>query len=98
MSQNPASGGYQLFEPAASGVSADNMLASLGNFAPAPESVPECCNATNRVPGGGLSAHEGAGGHLIARHVGRTEQQLIDRANGVGGKEHQVVEFQHILQ
>jgi len=31
------------------------------------------------VPGGGLEAHEEAGGHLIERHVGRTEQQLLDR-------------------
>lgn len=31
------------------------------------------------VPGGGLEAHEDAGGHLIERHVGRTEQQLLDR-------------------
>lgn len=33
------------------------------------------------VPGGGLIAHERAGGHLIARHVGRTKQQLIERVN-----------------
>lgn len=31
------------------------------------------------VPGGGLEAHEGAGGHLIERHVGKSEQWLIDR-------------------
>lgn len=31
------------------------------------------------VPGGGLAAHEAAGGHAIARHVGRTEQQLRAR-------------------
>jgi hypothetical protein len=43
-------------------------------------------NAPNRVPGGGLSAHESAGGHLIDRHVGKTSQELIDRANGVGGQ------------
>ena len=36
------------------------------------------CNA---VPGGGLAAHEAAGGHLIARHVGINERQLIDRLN-----------------
>ncbi|GAA3915052.1 RNase A-like domain-containing protein [Luteimonas lutimaris] len=31
------------------------------------------------VPGGGLEAHEDAGAHLIDRHVGKTEQQLLDR-------------------
>src|SRR3546814_20055072 len=34
---------------------------------------------TGEVPGGGLEAHEDAGSHLIERHVGRTEQQLLDR-------------------
>ncbi|MGO1541945.1 MAG: RNase A-like domain-containing protein [Luteimonas sp.] len=31
------------------------------------------------VPGGGLQAHEDAGGHLIERHVGKSEQWLVDR-------------------
>lgn len=31
------------------------------------------------VPGGGLEAHEAAGGHLIERHVGKSEQWLVDR-------------------
>ncbi|RMR06797.1 DUF6861 domain-containing protein [Pseudomonas syringae group genomosp. 3] len=31
------------------------------------------------VPGGGLEAHRVAGGHLIERHVGKTEAQLRDR-------------------
>jgi hypothetical protein len=31
------------------------------------------------VPGGGLAAHEAAGGHLMKKHVGRTDQQLEDR-------------------
>ncbi|MCE7033523.1 hypothetical protein LY625_13020 [Lysobacter sp. GX 14042] len=33
------------------------------------------------VPGGGLIAHEDAGGHLIDRHVGKSEQWLVDRVN-----------------
>ncbi|HIY72066.1 MAG TPA: hypothetical protein H9827_11440 [Candidatus Luteimonas excrementigallinarum] len=32
-----------------------------------------------QVPGGGLQAHEDAGGHLIDRHVGKSEQWLVDR-------------------
>ena len=32
-----------------------------------------------QVPGGGLQAHEDAGGHLIERHVGKSEQWLVDR-------------------
>jgi filamentous hemagglutinin len=31
------------------------------------------------VPGGGLAAHEVAGGHLLARHVGQTQAQLAQR-------------------
>jgi RHS repeat-associated protein len=35
--------------------------------------------STRLVPGGGLAAHEAAGGHLLARHVGQTEAQLFQR-------------------
>lgn len=31
------------------------------------------------VSGGGLAAHEAAGGHLLLKHVGQTETQLLDR-------------------
>ncbi|WUR12420.1 DUF4214 domain-containing protein [[Empedobacter] haloabium] len=31
------------------------------------------------VPGGGLQTHEAAGGHLILKHVGQTEQSLVTR-------------------
>ena len=31
------------------------------------------------VPGGGLAAHELKGGHLIDRHVGKTDEQLLER-------------------
>ena len=31
------------------------------------------------VPGGGLEAHEDAGSHLIERHVGKSEQDLVER-------------------
>ena len=34
---------------------------------------------TVEVPGGGLVAHEDAGSHLIERHVGKSEQDLVDR-------------------
>ncbi len=33
----------------------------------------------SEVPGGGLEAHEEAGSHLIERHVGKSEQDLLDR-------------------
>lgn len=36
---------------------------------------------TAQVPGGGLQAHEDAGGHLIERHVGKSEQWLVDRVS-----------------
>lgn len=31
------------------------------------------------TPGGGLAAHEARGGHLIARHVGKTDAELLQR-------------------
>ncbi|AKL75798.1 WXG100 family type VII secretion target [Bacillus velezensis] len=31
------------------------------------------------APGGGLAAHEAKGGHLIERHVGKTDKELIER-------------------
>uniref|UniRef100_UPI001FAC7E14 RNase A-like domain-containing protein n=1 Tax=Bacillus sp. FJAT-47783 TaxID=2922712 RepID=UPI001FAC7E14 len=31
------------------------------------------------APGGGLAAHELKGGHLIERHVGKTDEQLLER-------------------
>ena len=31
------------------------------------------------VEGGGLAAHEAAGGHLLLKHVGQSEAQLVDR-------------------
>ncbi|URL59487.1 hemagglutinin repeat-containing protein [Luteibacter flocculans] len=31
------------------------------------------------VDGGGLQAHEDAGGHLLKKHVGQSEQDLVDR-------------------
>ena len=36
-------------------------------------------NSSRLVPGGGLTAHENAGGHTLARHVGQTEAQLASR-------------------
>ncbi|HET6546214.1 MAG TPA: RNase A-like domain-containing protein [Rhodanobacteraceae bacterium] len=33
----------------------------------------------DEVPGGGLDAHEDAGSHLIERHVGKSEQELVER-------------------
>ena len=40
---------------------------------------PEAPDPVAEVPGGGLEAHEDAGGHLIERHVGKSEQWLLDR-------------------
>jgi hypothetical protein len=44
------------------------------------ETIDTAEDATKLVPGGGLAAHEGIeGSHTIARHVGLTDQQLLDR-------------------
>ncbi|MDR0781276.1 MAG: hypothetical protein LBF16_11380, partial [Pseudomonadales bacterium] len=37
------------------------------------------------VPGGGLAAHEAAGGHLLINHVGQTESQLMTRLTAEPG-------------
>lgn len=52
------------------------LAAHLGEVA-GPDPTP----GTGEVPGGGLQAHEDAGGHLIERHVGKSEQWLVDRVN-----------------
>jgi hypothetical protein len=48
--------------------------------------VRQTYNAANRgasfspiVPGGGLAAHEAAGGHLLLKHVGQSETKLLQR-------------------
>ncbi len=45
--QNPASGGYQLFEPSAFANIADNPLNAIEKFSASLENAPECCNAPN---------------------------------------------------
>lgn len=40
--------------------------------------------ASRLVPGGGLAAHEAAGGHLLARHVGLSEARLAERIAAEG--------------
>lgn len=42
---------------------------------------PDAPDGTAEVPGGGLEAHEDVGGHLIERHVGKSEQWLLDRVS-----------------
>ena len=42
-------------------------------------------SATRIVPGGGLAAHEAAGGHAIARHVGKTPEELAARLDAQPG-------------
>ncbi len=38
-----------------------------------------------KVPGGGLEAHERVGGHLISKHVGKTEADLLARLKAEPG-------------
>ncbi|MCI3194766.1 ribonuclease YeeF family protein [Bacillus sp. HU-1818] len=35
--------------------------------------------STPLAPGGGLAAHEAKGGHLIDRHIGKTDEELLQR-------------------
>lgn len=50
-----------------------------GPGAPDGPGGPDGPGAPVEVPGGGLEAHEAAGGHLIERHVGKSEEWLVDR-------------------
>ncbi|MGM0861435.1 MAG: ribonuclease YeeF family protein [Bacillota bacterium] len=36
-------------------------------------------DSTPLAPGGGLAAHEARGGHLIDRHIGKTDEELLQR-------------------
>jgi len=63
-------------------------LASPGSYLGNPDGYDENASgcslaaggaASRIVPGGGLAAHEGAGGHLLARHVGKAEADLAAR-------------------
>lgn len=42
-------------------------------------------NSSRLVPGGGLAAHEAAGGHALARHVGMSDADLIARIGSSPG-------------
>lgn len=66
---NPVLVGPPLAAPAA--VARRSVAAEAVRGAAAP--------ARRLVPGGGLQAHEQAGGHLLRKHVGRTEAQLAER-------------------
>jgi hypothetical protein len=44
-----------------------------------PLTTSEAPRTTRLVPGGGLAVHEAAGGHTLARHVGKTDMELAAR-------------------
>lgn len=46
---------------------------------PVPPDDPAPPEGSDEVPGGGLEAHEKAGSHLIAKHVGKTAAELLER-------------------
>ncbi|NBJ32318.1 filamentous hemagglutinin N-terminal domain-containing protein [Serratia fonticola] len=62
------------------GTSAAGVAAGIGKGSGAKETTAMGQSSTI-VPGGGLAAHEKAGGHLIDRHVGKTEAELFDRVS-----------------
>lgn len=55
--------------------------ALVGEFATQSEAVTcaDDLSASPIAPGGGLAAHEAAGGHTLAGHVGKSEQELKNR-------------------
>ncbi|MCD9006248.1 hypothetical protein LDO31_08370 [Luteimonas sp. XNQY3] len=68
---------------ALSRVERDALEASIGRIDTYLDSVetPGGPDGAAEVPGGGLEAHEDVGGHLIERHVGKSEQWLLDRVS-----------------
>jgi len=64
-------------------VERDAVEATIGRIESYLDSVdsPEGPDGSAEVPGGGLEAHEDVGGHLIERHVGKSEQWLLDRVS-----------------
>lgn len=60
------------------GNSAAGIAAGVGN---AGGKGAEAGQSSTIVSGGGLAAHEKAGGHLIDRHVGKSEAELFDRVS-----------------
>ena len=62
------------------GTSAAGIAAGIGKGSGAKERTATGQSSTI-VPGGGLAAHEKAGGHLVDRHVGKTEAELFDRVS-----------------
>ncbi len=60
-------------------VAANGAVAKPPFTAPIRTSTTSAQTYSRLVPGGGLAAHEAAGGHLLARHVSWTESQLLAR-------------------
>ena len=71
-----------LVNTAATLVAGAYSLAQGANNAKAAE---EGLTFSRIVPGGGLQASENAGGHLLLKHVGQTESQLLSRLNAEPG-------------
>lgn len=55
------------------------LTSLLGKLFSAKKGADEVGAFSRLVDGGGLAAHEAAGGHSLARHVGQTESQLVGR-------------------
>ncbi|PKF90494.1 hypothetical protein CW306_03010 [Bacillus sp. BA3] len=51
------------------GVSGESISKGIDNVKPGDKS--------SLAPGGGLAVHESRGGHLIERHVGKTDEELF---------------------
>ena len=60
-------------------VVAKTVSEESGPVARPPARAPQPSEPPARVPGGGLEAHENAGGHLLERHVGKTPEDLSAR-------------------
>nr|WP_266019353.1 hemagglutinin repeat-containing protein [Brucella intermedia] len=62
------------------GVGGYKFAVDAKRLAKADEALVKLNGTTSKiVPGGGLQGHEAAGGHLIARHVGKTDAELSAR-------------------
>ncbi len=57
-------------------------LGKFGSWARVSDDAAEAGASSRLVPGGGLAAHEAAGGHALARHLGQSDADLMARVAG----------------
>lgn len=69
---------FPAFKPAKFLKPMDDVVGGVGKVGKGKDNVKQG-DKSSLAPGGGLTAHELKGGHLIDRHVGKTDEELLER-------------------